>query len=99
MEGDFMENVSNMTNMTIRIDKQFKKKMDGLFRELGINTSSAIMMFLKQCEREHGIPFIASTEVPNARLLSALEESENILNGKIDSKRYSSFKELVEDID
>ena len=86
-------------NMTIRIDKSFKKEMDTLFKNLGINTSSAIMMFLKQCKREQGLPFTATMEVPNSRLLAALEESENIINGKIKAKRYKNFDELAEDVD
>jgi len=94
-----MTGMSNITNMTIRIDKSFKKKMDNLFKNLGINTSSAIMMFLKQCEREQGIPFNITMEVPNSRLLSALEESEDMIKGKIQSKKYKDFDELVEDID
>lgn len=94
-----MSSVSNITNMTIRIDKDFKKEMDYLFKNLGINTSSAIMMFLKQCEREQGIPFIATMEVPNKKLLSSLQESEDIINGKIKSKRYDNFDEMVNDLD
>lgn len=94
-----MSSMSNTTNMTIRIDKTFKKKMDNLFKNLGINTSSAIMMFLKQCEREQGIPFTATMEVPNKRLLDALEESEEIINGNIKAKRYKNFNSVIEDID
>ena len=100
MKGDdIMSSMSNITNMTIRIDKEFKKEMDCLFKNLGINTSAAIMMFLKQCEREQGIPFTVTMEVPNKRLLSALEESEDIVNGKINSKRYENFDAMIEDID
>lgn len=94
-----MSSMSNTTNMTIRIDKAFKKKMDNLFKNLGINTSSAIMMFLKQCEREQGIPFTATMEVPNKRLVDALEESEEIINGNIKAKRYKNFNSVIEDID
>lgn len=94
-----MSSLSNTTNMTIRIDKNFKKEMDNLFKNLGINTTSAIMMFLKQCEREQGIPFNVTMEVPNKRLISALEESEDIINGKVNSKRYNNFDELVKDVD
>lgn len=94
-----MPSISNVTNMTIRIDKEFKKEMDVLFKNLGINTTSAIMMFLKQCKREQGLPFIATMEVPNNRLVSALEESEDIISGKVNAKRYKNFDELVEDID
>ena len=63
-----MEEKNNMVNMTIRIDKGFKRKMDGLFKELGINTTSAIMMFLKQCDREKGLPFLATTNVKTNNL-------------------------------
>lgn len=94
-----MSGISNVTNMTIRIDKDFKKEMDVLFKNLGINTTSAIMMFLKQCEREQGLPFVATMEVPNKRLLSALEESEDIISGKVKAKRYKNFDELIEDVD
>lgn len=94
-----MPSLSNTTNMTIRIDKEFKKEMDTLFKNLGINITSAIMMFLKQCEREQGLPFVATMEVPNNRLLSALKESEDIINGKVEAKRYKSFDDLVKDVD
>ena len=94
-----MASISNITNMTIRIDKNFKKEIDMLFKNLGINTTSAIMMFLKQCEREQGLPFAATMNVPNNRLIEALEESENIINGKVKAKRYKNFDELLEDID
>ncbi len=94
-----MANIENTVNMTIRIDKDFKKEIDNLFRNLGLNTSSAIMMFLKQCNREQGIPFMASMESHSAKLISALLESEDIINGKINAKRYKNFDELVDDID
>lgn len=94
-----MSSIDNTVNMTIRIDKDFKKEMDNLFKNLGINTTSAIMMFLKQCNREQGLPFTASMKVPNKELISALEESEDIINGKINTKHYKNFDELLEDID
>ena len=94
-----MASMDNTVNMTIRIDKDFKKEMDNLFKNLGINTTSAIMMFLKQCNREQGLPFVATMEVPNKRLLSALEESEDIISGKLESKKYKNFDDLIKDID
>ena len=94
-----MASMDNTVNMTIRIDKDFKKEMDNLFKNLGINTTSAIMMFLKQCNREQGLPFVATMEVPNRRLLSALEESEDIINGKLESMRYKDFDDLIKEID
>ena len=76
-----------------------KKQADELFKNLGMNTSVALNMFLTQSVREQSIPFIPSMKVPNARLISAMEEVEAIENGKIDAKKYKTFEEALEDID
>lgn len=94
-----MTNMSNAINMSFRVDKDLKKKADELFKNLGMNTSVALNMFLTQSVREQSIPFIPTMEVPNKRLLKALEEVEDIENGKISAKRYKSFEEALEDLD
>ena len=66
--------------MSFRVDKNLKKQADELFKNLGMNTSVALNMFLTQSVREQNIPFIPSMEVPNARLISAMEEVESIEN-------------------
>ena len=38
-------------------------------------------------------------EIPNARLISAMEEAVAIESGKIKAKKYKSFKDALEDID
>ena len=94
-----MVNISNAINMSFRVDKNLKKQADELFKNLGMNTSVALNMFLTQSVREQNIPFIPSMEVPNARLISAMEEVEAIENEKIDAKKYKTFEEALEDID
>ena len=94
-----MANMSNAINMSFRVDKTLKKQADELFKQLGMNTSVALNMFLTQSVREQGIPFVPTMEVPNVRLISALEEVEKIENGKINAKRYKNFEEVLEDLD
>lgn len=94
-----MANISNAINMSFRVDKDLKKQADDLFRKLGMNTSVALNMFLTQSVREQSIPFIPSMEIPNARLISAMEEVEAIESGKIKAKKYKSFEEALKDID
>ena len=94
-----MANISNAINMSFRVDKDLKKQADELFKNLGMNTSVALNMFLTQSVREQSIPFIPSMDVPNARLISAIEEANAIESGKIKAKRYKSFEEVLEDID
>ena len=36
---------------------------------------------------------------PNKELLEAIQEGEDILNGKVKSKKYHSIKELIEDLE
>ena len=47
-------------NVTIRMDANDKAKAEKLFSELGISTTQAINMFLKQAVREQRIPFEVS---------------------------------------
>ena len=94
-----MNNISNAINMSFRVDKNLKKEAYKLFKSLGMNTSVALNMFLSQSVREQSIPFIPSMEVPNARLLSAIEEVEAIEKGKIKAKKYKNFDEALKDID
>ena len=94
-----MANISNAINRSFRVDKNLKKQADELFKNLGMNTSVALNMFLTQSVREQSIPFIPSMEVPNARLISAMEEVEAIEAGKIKTKKYKSFEDALKDID
>ena len=45
------------TTISVRIDSEVKDKADKLFKELGMNMSSAINVFLRQSIREQSIPF------------------------------------------
>ena len=90
-----MNTTSKTTNMTIRIDKDLKKSVDILFKNLGTNTSSAINMFLRQCDREQGLVFTPSmSPVPSKELLESLQEIENYKNGKIELDSYDDVKSL-----
>ena len=94
-----MAKISNAINMSFRVDKNLKEQADELFRNLGMNTSVALNMFLTQSVRNQGIPFIPTMDIPNARLFNALEEAEAIEQGLIEAKRYKSFDEVIKDID
>lgn len=90
-----MNSLSNTTNMTIRIDKEFKKSIDALFNKLGTNTTSAVMMFLKQCEREQRLIFTPSlSPIPSKELLESLKEMEDYKKGKVKLDTYNDVSEM-----
>ena len=45
------------TNINIRVNETLKTEADILFKELGMNLSSAITLFLAQSVRNQAIPF------------------------------------------
>lgn len=56
----------SVKNITIRIDEDLKKQAEELFSDLGMNMTTAYIMFLKQAIREQRIPFAISRNLPNA---------------------------------
>ena len=82
----------------VRIDEELKKQSMELFAQLGIDMSSAMNMFLKQCVMRGGVPF--AVEIPQYRseVLEAMEEARRISKDP-NTKRYSSFVEALEDLD
>jgi len=64
-----------------------------------MNTSVALNMFLTQSVREQSLPFNPSMNIPNKKLLNAIEEVEAIESGKIKAKKYKNFEEVLEDLD
>ena len=47
-----------MANLNIRIDDDLKKQASDLFKELGMNMTTAVTMFLQQAVTDKGLPFI-----------------------------------------
>ncbi|VTY20984.1 type II toxin-antitoxin system RelB/DinJ family antitoxin [Streptococcus anginosus] len=62
----------------IRIDETVKAQATSLFNDLGMDMSSAVNIFLRQCLLRGGLPFMV--EVPNysQKTLEALEEAKQI---------------------
>ena len=92
--------MSNAMNMSFRVDKNLKKQADELFKNLGMNTSVAINMFLTQCVREQALPFTPNmiAPEPSAELKEALKEVEDIESGRIKVKGYHNINTFIEDM-
>lgn len=77
----------------IRIDADVKSQANSLFKELGIDMSGAVNMFLRQCILRGGLPF--SVEIPkyNETTLKAMAEAKR-LSKDPDVKGYASMEEL-----
>ena len=65
-------------NTSIKIDEKTKKEAQELFKDLGLNLSTVINIFLKQAIREKGIPFYINSLLENSELAQAFEEARQI---------------------
>ena len=75
-----------------RIDPQLKRSAERIFSKIGISTTEAIRLFLKQVELHKGLPFPVS--IPNRETVAAMMET----NDAAALKRYRSFRELREQL-
>lgn len=73
-----------------RIEPKLQKSAARVFSKVGISTTEAIRLFLKQVELHNGLPFPIT--IPNAETVAAMREA----NDPASLKRYRSFRELRE---
>lgn len=76
-------------NINVRIDPETKREAENLFKDLGMNISTAINLFLKQSIRNQALPFSVTKNIPNAQTIEALKEAETILKNPQSYKTYS----------
>lgn len=87
--------MSNLASVSFRIDSDLKAQAESLFKELGLNMTTAFNIFLKQSVREGKIPFDISLQSPNDTTIKTLE---NVRNNIGLSKEFKSVKELMDDL-
>ena len=83
-------------DVTVRMDKDLKTELQKLLSKLGLDMTGYFTMAARQAVREQGIPFKVTMEVPNAETRQAMQDT---LEGKELSREYSSFEEMMSDID
>ncbi len=85
------------TSMNIRMDADVKRQAQQIFSDMGMDTTTAINIFLRQVIRTHSIPFDIKTDAPNEETLAAIKEIRELQNNP-NVKAYDSFAELLEEV-
>ena len=77
----------------VRIDADVKRQASKIFAQLGIDMSTAMNIFLRQCVMKGGLPF--NVEIPqfNKETLEAIEEAKRISEDP-NVKGYKTMEEL-----
>ena len=77
----------------IRIDTEVKKQANELFGTLGMDMSSAVNIFLKQCILRGGSPFTIEVPQYSQAVLDAMAEAKRISRDP-DTPGYTSMEAL-----
>jgi len=83
--------------INVRTEPEIKAKVEKLYNSMGVSLSDAINMFLYKSIDFRGLPFDLCREIPNAETIAAMKEADDIINGNVQSKSYSSFKDMLDD--
>ncbi len=79
--------------ITVRVDNDTKEKANKIFREVGIDMSTAVNIFLRQVIRNNGLPFMVTADVPNKETVKAIQAANDN-----EMASFSSIEELMEDL-
>ena len=86
------------TAISVQVDRKDKELATSILSNLGLNMSTYINMAIKQLINKDGVPFEVVNPRPSKELLEALQEGEDILNGKVKAKSYTNMYEMLKDL-
>ena len=64
-----------MATIQVRVDDTVKTEADSLFTSMGLDTSTAVRMFLMASLDKYGLPFPAKRRRPKPGLMKAIEDT------------------------
>ena len=91
--------MAKTANLHIRIDPETKSSAEQLYSSFGITISDAVIMFLRQSIMVNGLPFELRQPRYNAETEAAIQEAQDIIDGKIQTKTFSSLADFYADLE
>ena len=86
-------------NVNISVDPELKKNATALFKDMGLDFSTAVTLFLRQTVLAKKLPFEITTELYNEETQAAFLEFLEMRKDPEKYRRYNSFKEVLEELD
>lgn len=86
------------TAISVQVDRHDKELATSILNNLGLNMSTYVNMAIKQLINKDGVPFEVVNPRPSKELLEAIQEGEDILNGKVKAKSYTNMYKMLKDL-
>ena len=90
--------MAKTVNINLRIKPSTKAQAEELFSSFGITVTDAINIFLRISIMEGGFPFQIKQHRYNHQTELAIQEARDIMNGKVQTKKYHSVEELFNEV-
>jgi len=91
--------MAKTSSMHIRVEPKVKEEAERILNNLGMNSTEAINIYLRQIILNSGIPFEIKVPKFSDEMLEALEEAEEMEKNPENYKKYNSVDELMEDLE
>ena len=91
--------MARTANINIRTEPDTKADAEAIYSSFGLSLSDAINVFLKMSIMEGGFPFSVKQPRYNEETHVAIKEAREILSGRRDARRYSSARDLFDELD
>lgn len=87
------------TNFNMRMNGEKKKQLEDLYGALGMTLPEAVNIFFNNSLLVGGLPFEVRIPRFNKETETAMQEARDISSGKVQTKTYSSARELFTELD
>ncbi len=91
--------VTKDTNFNMRMNKQKKTELERLYSSLGMTLPEAVNVFFENSLLVGGLPFEVRLPHYNRETERAMQETRDILAGRVETKAYTSAEELFAELD
>jgi len=86
--------MAKSASINMRINPEFKEKVENLFGELGLSTTEAINIFLHQSVLQGGLPFEVKNYKKSDYFTDLHQSIEQLEQGKIVIKAIDELEEM-----
>lgn len=90
--------MAKTSSIHIRVEPKIKEEVEKILNTLGMTSTEAINIYLRQIIIQSGIPFEIKTLKFSNEMLEAIEESKEMERHPENYKSFSSVEEFMEDL-
>ncbi len=88
--------MAKTSSMHIRVEPKVKEEVEKILSNLGMTSTEAINIYLRQIILTSGIPFEIKTPQFSNEMLEAIKEADEIMKNPDAYPSYNSVEELME---